>query len=526
MKKVIALTGASGNMGLETLAQLMESDVTGKMKVLLLNSSRERKLARKWKKRYGDKIEIMFGDISVRSDCDKLVQGADYVLNLAAVIPPLSDSRPDLAEKCNLIGARNMVEAVESVRDRQPKFIHISTVAVYGNRNYLHPWGRVGDPLLPSVYDCYAGYKVRGERYVLESEIESWAVLRQTAMLHFRMLADNMSDGLMFHTCHNVPLEWVTARDSGRLMTRIVERDAKGEVPEFWKKVYNIGGGDKGRQTGFDTFDLGFRIIGGSAEKFMRPTWNSIRNFHGMWFTDSDVLENMFGFQKESVADYWEEILAKHPYYKLAKILPPALISKLAIQRLLVDENAPRKWIKDGNEGKVKAYFGSVDNIECLPKNWDEYPVLCKGQLPDADIDYAELKDVKNVERLGLILDHGYDESKPDSELDIEDMREAAKFRGGKCVSESMKKGDLYTKLEWECADGHRFKATPYTVLKAGHWCPCSEPGKWDFDRQAKSNPFFAQVWYDTHAKGENTLYYFDENFKAKYNVYKQETRG
>lgn len=43
MGKVVALTGASGNMGLETLAQLMQSDVVDKMKVLLLKEHREKR---------------------------------------------------------------------------------------------------------------------------------------------------------------------------------------------------------------------------------------------------------------------------------------------------------------------------------------------------------------------------------------------------------------------------------------------------------------------------------------------------
>lgn len=516
---MVTLTGASGNMGKETLIQLAQSDSVERVRALFLDNSKDRKLARKFKREYGDRLEVVFGDIGEKADCKKIVEGADYVFNLAAVIPPSSDKNPMLAKRCNLDGAKNIVEAVEEC-EVQPRLVHISTVAVYGNRNHLHPWGRVGDPLLPSVYDCYAAYKTKGERYVLESNIEKWAVLRQTAMLHFRMLSDNMSDGLMFHTCYNVPLEWVTARDSGLLIRHIVERDVLGEVDEFWKKVYNIGGGAMNRCTGYDTFDQGFRIIGGSTEQFMRPTWNSIRNFHGMWFYDSDELEKMFSFQTESVADYWQEILKKHPYYRIAKILPPALISKLAIQRLLGDENAPRRWIAKGEAGKVRAYFGSTENINCMPADWSEYPVLAKGELPDADLDYDALRDITKVREEGLLLSHGYNESKPDSELDIEDMREAAAFRGGKCVSESIQKGDLYTKLEWECHDGHHFFATPYTVLKAGHWCDCCEPSVWDFDRQAKFMPFFAQVWYDSHAKGENCKYFFDSANNAKYTLY------
>ena len=81
-----------------------------------------------------------------------------------------------------------------------------------------------------------------------------------------------------------------------------------------------------------------------------------------------------------------------------------------------------------------------------------------------------------------VFLDHGYDESKPKSEWDIEDMRKAAEFRGGKCLSPAMTKGDLSTPLDWECQFGHRFKASPTLVLLGGHWCPECLPLPWNYD--------------------------------------------
>jgi len=41
------------------------------------------------------------------------------------------------------------------------KFVYIGTVAEYGNRTFKHPWGRVGDPLMPSAFDVYAASKVK-----------------------------------------------------------------------------------------------------------------------------------------------------------------------------------------------------------------------------------------------------------------------------------------------------------------------------------------------------------------------------
>ena len=99
-------------------------------------------------------------------------------------------------------------------------------------------------------------------------------------------------------------------------------------------------------------------------------------------------------------------------------------------------------------------------------------------------------------------MDHGFDETKPIEELDIEDLCKAAKFRGGECLSESMTKGDLYTQMEWRCSFGHEFYATPYLILFAGHWCKECDCDEWKYGEIAEANPFFAQVWTPLH-KGE-----------------------
>jgi len=51
----------------------------------------------------------------------------------------------------------------------------------------------------------------------------------------------------------------------------------------------------------------------------------------------------------------------------------------------------------------------------------------------------------------------------------IEDMRILAQDRGGKCLSNQYIKQN--SKLTWECKDGHRWKAVPNSV-KSGSWCP------------------------------------------------------
>lgn len=494
----IAMTGTSGNMGREALRQTMELSSVTYVRVLLSDKKKNDKLAKQLKKRYGDRIQIVRGTIADPANCAKLVEGVDYVVHMAAVIPPASDASPAASEECNKRGAVAIIDAVKACSP-QPKYIHISTVALYGNRNEKHPFGRVGDPLLVSPFDHYAMDKLYGERYCLDADLDCWAVLRQTAMLHPNMMHDNISDGLMFHTAANAPLEWVSSRDSGYLIKRILERDGKGEVPQFWKKIYNIGAGFKGMETGYDTFNDGFAIIGGSAEKFFKPHWLASRNFHGLWFYDGGELEELFSYQRDDVHEYWKWIGSQHKLYKLGKLVPRGLIDLFLFRRLRNHRNSPYRWVKNKDEARVIATFGSMEEARTLSHDWKDYKLIAKGDFGD----YDAMRDKQNA----ALLDHGYDEEKPMSAWTKDDLQGAAAFRGGELVSE-VYGGDPYEKLTWKCHDGHTFKASAYTVLRGGHWCPqCCQPAPWNFDRIAKYSPFVAQVWYDSHGKEENYTY-------------------
>ncbi len=503
---VVALTGASGSMGREALKQLLECDFISKIKLLLLNNAKEKAIFRRWKLRYGKRVEAIFGDIATYSDCQELVENADYLINMAAVIPPKSDHNHYAAYKANILGPKNLVDVLEKSAN-PPKFIHISSVAVYGNRDYKHPWGRVGDPLIPSVFDVYAQQKMTAELFVIESSLDKWCILRQTAMLHNKMLSNNMKDGLMFHTALNSPLEWVTAKDSGLLIKNIIIKDYNNQANMLWKNIYNIGGLSKNRCTGYETFDDGFKIIGGSAEAFLSPEWHITRNFHGMWFSDSEILNDKFDFVKQTKEEYWQEILKNHWYYIIAKILPKRFIGYVGIKRLLKDENSPTHWINASDYSRVYACFGDGDKPT---KNWSDFKLFCKNQI--ANIDYQTSKNTPTT------LSHGYDETKPDNELGIDDYRQAAKFRGGELLSAENDSGDLFTKATWKCSEGHTFNMTPFAVLKGGHWCKeCNKLNQWNYDKLAKTNKFLAEVWYDTHSTNENMYYYFkDEIARSK----------
>ncbi len=505
----VALTGVTGNMGVQALRELIKiSDL--EFKLLVFPKEKRLKEIKKICKGQMNRVQFVYGSINHPEVCEQLVSGTDYVVNMASVIPPHSDQFPHYAIACNEKGADCLCAAIEALPE-QPKLIHISTVALYGNRNSKHMWARVGDPLLISPFDIYSLTKMRGEFRVLESNIKYKTVLRQTAMLHNHMLSDNMSDGLMFHTCFNAPLEWATAEDSGLLIANIIKADMErtAELKKtFWNKVFNIGGGLVNCVTGYDVLNDGFEIIGGSVKNFFDPDFNAIRNFHGVWFYDSNVLNDMFHYQRQSTKDFWAQFKREHGILKAGKIVPKKLIKKLAIERLCKNPNSPHYWKAHKDTARMLAYFGGDSKFDELGKDWSKFPLLFEGKDEWGNpLDYQKLLDREHAP----LVDIGYD---PNREAGYKELRRIANLHGGKLLSQ---RGGIYDRLEWENSDGQRFTMKGYTVLVGHWWNPSYTNYCWDFDRLAKKDRIYAQVWYDSHEQNEDNFYYFNDRFEAKY---------
>lgn len=496
---VVSLLGSTGHMGMETLKQFLFLDEVNQIKVLLRRNSPRNKYVLRLIKKHKDKVKVIYGNITNKDDVEDLIEGSDYLFNLAAVIPPLSEQRPDLSYRVNELGVKNVIEVLE--KHPHVKYIHISTVAVYGHRNYKHPFERVGDPLIPSVYDVYSVHKIRAEFALLESNVSHFVILRQTAMIYLKMLTSNMKDGLMFHTCFNDPLEWTTDSDSASLMAAIIKEDINGTLSKdnFWNKIFNMGDKKENRVTGYKTFDDGFKLIGGSVKDFFKPNDNVLRNFHGGFYLDGLELDKILHYEHESLDSYWEKIKNKHPYFILARIVPKKFIRKFVIEKLYKDKNSPVYWYKNNDIARLTAFYGSKEIYESQPLEWENFVLW----------DYQNYRDSSKFQP----IEYGYDISKDDKDISFDDLKSYASLRGGKLLSIDYQ-GDIYQKLEWENADGVRFIARAYTVIKGGHWLnPLYKSYTWDFDRLAKKDKLIATYWYDSHEQEENHTYYMDEKF-------------
>ncbi len=495
-KKTVFLTGASGNMGWagfkELYARKERFDI-----VLLLRGSEKNK-ARFAEFANDPSVKIVWGDLTNYEDVLKGVTGADYVLHVGGMVSPSADYFPVKTIKTNTTAAKNIVNAVKAQPNADEiSAVYIGTVAQTGDRNAPIHWARTGDPIKISVYDHYAISKTIAEHYFAESGLKRWVSLRQSGILYPAILKNY--DPIMYHVPINGVLEWATIEDSGRLLANVCEDD----VPdEFWRRFYNIGSGKEYRITNYEFEELLLKAIGiGNVKSIFDCNWFTLRNFHGQWYADSDVLEEYLHFRANiPIKEYFDKMSKTVPkYYKLAKFAPGTLVKLFGMRRLTMMETfGTMNWIKTNDKHRISAYYGTKEDWENIG-TWDTFKI----ERPTDEI---------------KLLDHGYDESKPIEELDIEDMKKAAAFRGGECLSETMVKGDLYTPLKWRSARGNEFMMTPNLVLRGGHWCPKELPWPWDYDTEARINPFFAQVWYPHHKKDENNYYTHEifNGFKEK----------
>ncbi len=497
MKKTVFLTGATGTMGWAGLQELLKYPDRYAIRILARPSKKNKEKLTS----LADKIEIVWGDLTSYDDVLRGVAGSDIVLHVGGMVSPQADYRPTATRKINLGAAENIKNAVLAQGDKQPKVVYIGSVAQMGDRREPLHWGRAGDPICISPYDHYGITKAIGERIITDSGIKTWVSLRQSGILYPAIF--NNYNPIMFHVPIRGVLEWATVEDSGR----VLERVCRDEVPdEFWNRYYNIGSGSEYRLSNYEFESIILKATGcPRPEQIFDAKWFITRNFHGMWYLDGDVLEEYLHFRANTpIKEYFKQMgkSKQLPWLirfaaktKVGKLVPH--IVKLSMRAMAYSHtHGTQWWIRHNKTQPINAFYGSMEKYRAIP-DWKH-------------------TDLTHPSEQAVLLDHGYDEQKPMSEFTIDDMQRAAEFRGGKCLSQTMTKGDWDTQLEWQCTHGHTFKASPRLVLLGGHWCPeCfpypyadePNPRPWQWDAEAKLNPFLAQLWSPLHDKDENNVY-------------------
>lgn len=460
-KTKVFITGATGTMGSQSLKRMARDLDRLDITILSRDNARDRKMLDPYKG--NSSVKIVWGDLTNYEDVSYCVKDADIILHIGAFVSPAADYHPEKAMEVNLGSTNNIIRAIyEHGKENSVRLVYIGTVAQTGDRMPPIHWGRVGDPIKPSMFDYYAVSKVAAERAVIESGIKYWVSLRQTGIMGPAM--SKVKDAIMFHNCYDNVLEYVSDRDSGRLMANLCKYEADNKLQsEFWGHIYNIGGGESCRTSTIDMFRELYGAIGLTRlEHVLEPKWQATKNFHGQYYLDSDKLENYLHFRRDSMQYYYDSYLKQLglivPISRAICKIPGGqklmgLIMKKMFSGLSLADHGTRNFIKNNRDDHIEAYWGGKEAWKKIPEN---------------------LKDFEFYSDWGKVtrIDHGYDEEKPQSKLTIEDVRQAAVFRGGECLSDKMEKGNWHTKLVFKCAFGHTFEASPKAVLEGGALVP------------------------------------------------------
>lgn len=284
-----------------------------------------------------DNVHIIWGDLGSYDDIYRSIEGVDIILYVAALVSPVADSNPQLAMQVNYGSMIHFLKAIEArAMQDTVKFVSIGTIAQTGDRMPPIQWGRVGDPIKPSVFDYYAVSKVAAERALIESNLKYWVSLRQTGIIGEKMA--EIQDSIMFHNCLDNVLEYVSDRDSGLLLSNLCKKTREGTLDvSFWNHVYNIGGGEACRM---DTTSMYKHIYGQlgitDLSYVIDPKLYATQNFHGTYYLDSDVLNDYLDFRNDDMNYFYQYYLDQFgPLLPISKLVTKLPFGQYLIGKLL-----------------------------------------------------------------------------------------------------------------------------------------------------------------------------------------------
>ncbi len=246
-------------------------------------------------KSHGD-FEVIWGSITEMEQLQPALIDIDAIIHLAAIIPPLSEIRPEFAKKVNVDGMKNLLNGISGL-EKPPKFIFASSISTHGPRSPDMPDLTSSMPQRPT--DNYTHHKVECENMLRKSSIP-WTILRLTAIPPLE-ISTNM-DPMLFEMPLEQKIEFCHTRDVGLAFANSVEADTIG-------KTLLIGGGPRCQLvcSDFTRRLLDTMGIGMLPENVFKRPNGSDDWFYTSWM-DTTESESLLIYQTRTLEDYLVEM--------------------------------------------------------------------------------------------------------------------------------------------------------------------------------------------------------------------------
>lgn len=298
----VLVTGAFGNLGQLVLRTLKAQG--HRVVAMDMDSPANRKTAAHLSC-YDD---VRWCDIR-HADWPAMLRNTHAVVHLAAVLPPVTERVPALAEAINLNATLALIAALE--QSAQPlQLVFPSSVTVFGYP-VSHVLKSIADTPRPS--DNYTRHKVAVEQRLAGSSIP-WTVLRIGVSVDARPRGTELSMvRKLFATSPDNPLEYVHPED---VATAVV--NAIGN-PEALGRVWLIGGGPSCQVTQYDLLSAAMESMGIKLPRDMLGQGE----FYTHWM-DTAESQRVLRFQQHSFDDYRQELSQRSRLFRpLMTLLSP-----------------------------------------------------------------------------------------------------------------------------------------------------------------------------------------------------------
>ncbi len=330
----ILVTGAFGNVGSNVISELLNQGY--QVTCFDLQTPANVKKA----KALGNKVECKWGNLNDRASVERAVQGHDVVMHIAAIIPPVSEAKPDLTQKVNVEGTKNLLEVMAHANP-VPRIIFTSSISVFGDTATLSPPRTVADPLKPM--DHYSRSKVACEEMIRKSGLK-FVICRLTATppLGLSMqMAGEMK--VMFDMPQELRMEYVHAGDVARALVNAISRD------EAWEKIFLIGGGPKCQLIAKDFVGRLLDVIG--IKRLPREAYGP-GPYYLDWL-DTTESQRVLQFQQVTYEDYLKSMVKT-----VGGLRYMIIFLRPLIRRWLLNSSKYWKTYKTGPDNVVPAITG------------------------------------------------------------------------------------------------------------------------------------------------------------------------
>jgi dihydroflavonol-4-reductase len=235
----IAITGASGHIGANLLQELAKK-----------KNCRIRALVRKdLRALEGLDVECFEGDILDKKSLDRLIKGADIVINLAGRISIVGPEH-GLVEMTNVEGTKNVLEAC--LKHRIKRLLHCSSIHAFASKGFKEIVSEESTLALGAGHMAYDRTKAAAQIEVMKAVRKGLdaVIVNPTGVIGPLDLKISRTGSTLLDIWHgrlpalvNAGFNWVDVRDVAKGILLAIEKGRKGHcyiLGGHWAKITDI----------------------------------------------------------------------------------------------------------------------------------------------------------------------------------------------------------------------------------------------------------------------------------------------